>query len=120
MNPKGRRYDLFLEDMLNSIKLIEEYIGNNDFISFKMTRMIVDAVIRNFEIIGEAAKNIPTEVQTKYPEIPWLKMYNLRNLISHEYFGIDYEMIWEIVKTNLPKNKIDLEKIIKNEKTNLN
>lgn len=80
--------------------------------------MIVDAVIRNFEIIGEASKNIPSDIQIKYSEIPWKKMYNLRNLISHEYFGIDYAMIWEIVKNNLPKNRIDLERIIKNEKIN--
>ncbi len=94
MNSNQRRYDLFLEDMLNSIRLIEEFIGDIDFKSFKMNRLIVDTVIRNFEIIGEAAKNIPIEIQSKYPEIPWKKMYSLRNLISHEYFWIDYEMIW--------------------------
>jgi uncharacterized protein with HEPN domain len=116
MKSSERRFDLFLEDMNNSINLIEEYIGDNDYKSFKMNRMAVDAVIRNFEIIGEAAKNIPLEIQIKYPEIPWKKMYNLRNLISHEYFGIDYEMIWEIVKKNLPQNKIDLQKIIRKEK----
>jgi uncharacterized protein with HEPN domain len=116
MNSGERSYNIFLGDMLNSIKLFEEYIGDNDFKNFKMNRMAVDAVIRNFEIIGEAAKNIPLEFQTKYPEIPWKKMYNLRNLISHEYFGIDYEMIWEIVKSNLPQNKTDLERIIEKEK----
>ncbi len=56
MNSKERRYDLFLEDILNSIKLIEEYIGTLEFKEFKQSRMVVDAVIRNFEIIGEAAK----------------------------------------------------------------
>ncbi|MBK8551848.1 MAG: DUF86 domain-containing protein [Ignavibacteria bacterium] len=116
MNSKERRYDLFLEDILNSINLIEEYIGELEFKEFKQSRMVVDAVIRNFEIIGEAAKNIPPDIQIKYPEIPWKKMYNLRNLISHVYFGIDYEMIWEIVKRNLPLNKIDIIKIIEKEK----
>ncbi|MDQ3021564.1 MAG: DUF86 domain-containing protein [Bacteroidota bacterium] len=104
MTSKFRRYDIFLDDMLNSMKLIEEYVGVNDFKSFKMNRMVVDAVIRNFEIIGEAAKNIPSEIQEKYPEVPWKQMYNLRNRISHEYFWIDYKMIWEIVKKNLPEN----------------
>ena len=52
--------------------------------------MVVDAVARNFEIIGEAAKNVPKDVQDRYPEIPWRKMYGLRNLITHEYFGVDY------------------------------
>ena len=95
---------------------IEEYIGDKDFISFKQNYLIVDATVRNFEIIGEASKMIPTEIQLKYPEIPWKKMYSLRNLISHEYFGIDYEMIWEIAKNNLPQNIIDIRNIIEIEK----
>ena len=118
MNLKERRYDLFLEDILNSINLIEEYIGILEFKEFKQSRMVVDAVIRNFEIIGEAAKNIPADIQNKYPEVPWRKMNNLRNLISHVYFGIDYEMIWEIVKNNLPENKSEIIKIIEKEKNN--
>ncbi|NCU37259.1 DUF86 domain-containing protein [Candidatus Falkowbacteria bacterium] len=95
---------------------IEEYLGDLDFRKFKMTYMAVDAIIRNFEIIGEASKNIPTEIQEKYPEIPWRKMYGLRNLIAHEYFGIDYEMIWEIAKNDLPQNRNDLAIIIEKEK----
>lgn len=81
-----------------------------------MTYIVVDAVVRNFEIIGEASKKIPTDIQERYPEIPWRKMYGLRNLIAHEYFGIDYEMIWEIAKANLPQNRDDLQKIIEKEK----
>ena len=81
-----------------------------------MNYMIVDAIIRNFEIIGEASKNVPAEIKNKYPEIPWKKMYGLRNLIAHEYFGIDYEMIWEISKNNLPQNSIDIRNIIEKEK----
>jgi uncharacterized protein with HEPN domain len=97
--------------MITSMNRIEEYVENKDFNDFKKNYLIVDAVIRNFEIIGEATKNIPTEIQKKYPEIPWKKMYGLRNLITHEYFGIDYEMIWEILKNSLPQNKSDLERI---------
>jgi uncharacterized protein with HEPN domain len=95
---------------------ISEYIGEKEFIEFKQNYMIVDAVVRNFETIGEASKNIPEEIQKKYPEIPWKKMYGLRNLISHEYFGIDYEMIWQIATVNLPQNIVDLQKIIATEK----
>lgn len=116
MSPIKREFILYLEDMLQSMDRIEEYMGDIDFKKFKQTYMIVDAIIRNFEIIGEASKNIPTDVQEKYPEIPWKKMYGLRNLISHEYFGIDYEMIWEIAKNNLPQNRIDIFKIIEREK----
>ena len=77
--------------------------------------MVVDAVVRNFEIIGEASQKIPTEIQQKYPEVPWKKMYGLRNLIAHEYFGLDYEMIWEIAKNNLPQNLLDITRIYKTE-----
>ena len=116
MNLIKREFILYLEDMLQSMDRIEEYLGDIDFKRFKQTYMIVDAIIRNFEIIGEASKNIPIDIQGKYPEIPWKKMYGLRNLIAHEYFGIDYEMIWEIAKNNLPQNRIDLENIIDKEK----
>ena len=116
MSPIKREYILYFEDMLQSMNRIEEYLHGIDFKKFKTTYMIVDATIRNFEIIGEASKNIPIEIQEKYPEIPWKKMYRLRNLISHQYFGIDYEMIWEIATRNLPQNQIDLEKIIETEK----
>ena len=91
---------------------IIEYVGERDFKEFKQNYMLLDAVIRNFEIIGEATKNIPEFIKEKYSSVPWKKMYGLRNLISHEYFGIDYEMIWEIVKSNLPGNIKDLQIIL--------
>lgn len=116
MTPLERDFNLYFEDMLTSMLRIEEYIGNMEFKDFKMNYMVVDAIIRNFEIIGEASKNIPVEIKNKYPEIPWRKMYSLRNLISHVYFGIDYEMIWEISKNNMPQNIIDIRKIIEIEK----
>lgn len=116
MSPIKREFILYLEDMFQSILRIEEYLGDLDFKEFKKTYMVVDAVIRNFEIIGEASKKIPISIQEKYPEIPWRKMYGLRNLISHEYFGIDYELLWEIAKNNLPQNQMDLQKIIEKEK----
>ncbi|MDD3739996.1 MAG: DUF86 domain-containing protein [Bacteroidales bacterium] len=116
MKPIKRKYILYLEDMLLSMQRIEEYLCNIDFDEFKMTYIVVDAVVRNFEIIGEASQKVPAEIQNKYPEIPWRKIYGLRNLIAHEYFGIDYEMIWEIAKVNLPQNREDLQKIIEKEK----
>ena len=116
MKTTEREFILYLEDMMISMVRIEEYLGDLDFKRFKMNYLIVDAIIRNFEVIGEASKNIPTDIKDKYPEIPWKKMYGLRNLIAHEYFGIDYELIWEIARKNLPQNLIDLEIIIEKEK----
>ena len=116
MSPTKREYILYLEDMFQSMQRIEEYLDNLDYKQFKKTHIVVDAVVRNFEIIGEASKKIPSAIQEKYPEIPWKKMYGLRNLIAHKYFGIDHEMIWEIAKNNLPQNYNDLHEVIKKEK----
>lgn len=84
--------------------------------NFKDRSLKTDAVIRNLEIIGKASKNIPEKIKRTYPEIPWKQMYGLRNLVVHEYFGIDYENIWKIISKDLPKNINDLKSLIKKEK----
>jgi uncharacterized protein with HEPN domain len=96
-----------------AISRIFEYTQNCDFITFKCDYKTVDAVIRNFEIIGEAAKNIPLEIKEQYSDVPWDEMYSLRNRISHAYFGIDYEIIWDIITNHLPQNKSEIEIIRK-------
>ncbi|HRN25618.1 MAG: DUF86 domain-containing protein [Ignavibacteriaceae bacterium] len=95
---------------------IAEYLEGLDLNLFCNDTKTVDAVIRNFEIIGEAAKNLPDEIKIKYPEVPRKEMYYLRNKVSHEYFGIDYEVIWDISKNHLPLNKIQIEQILTTEK----
>ncbi|WP_394345013.1 HepT-like ribonuclease domain-containing protein [Echinicola soli] len=85
------------------------------FEKFRRAHKTVDAVIRNFEIIGEAAKNVSEEIKGKYPGVPWHEMYLLRNKVSHEYFGIDYEIIWHIAIHSLPENKAQIEKILSEE-----
>ena len=116
MKKNRRNYHIYLEDILISMKRIIEYIGDKDFEEFRENNMVVDAVVRNFEIIGEATNNLPDEVKDRHSEIPWRKMYGIRNVVSHEYFGIDYEMIWEIAKKNLPNNIREIERIIDEEK----
>lgn len=115
MKASDRDPVLYLEDIVNSMQRIQEYIAGLDLQQFKWDRKTVDAVIRNFEIIGEASKNLPDHIKEKHPGIPWEEMYRLRNRISHEYFGIDYEVIWEIVKKHLPKNHKDLSEILARE-----
>ena len=107
---------MYLEDILLSINRIAEYIDSYTLSDFKRDYKTVDAVIRNFEIIGEASKNVPEEIKEQHPEVPWAEMYLLRNKVSHEYFGIDYEIIWDIAKNYLPENKIQIESIIKSTK----
>ena len=111
-----REFLLYLEDILESIEKIERYIKNLTYKEFTNNEMVIDAVVRNFEIIGEAANNLPNSYYEKYSKIPWKKMYRLRNIVTHNYHGIDNKMIWEIAKNNLPQNKLDLIYVIKNEK----
>ena len=103
---------MYIEDMISSIDRIIEYTNGYEFIQFKKDYKTVDAVIRNFQIIGEAAKNLPIEIKEQYSNVPWDEMYSLRNRISHAYFGIDYEIIWDIIVNYLPKNKMEIEKIL--------
>jgi uncharacterized protein with HEPN domain len=77
--------------------------------------MLIDAVIRNLEIIGEAARNVPEEIKNNYNEIPWKKMIGLRNMLIHEYFGVDESIVWERIKTNLPEVKPNILKAIQEE-----
>ncbi len=114
MKKDERSYLLFLEDILLSMNRIEEYVIGLDLQHFKWDYKTVDAVIRNFEIIGEASKNLPDEFKLKYPALPWEEMYRLRNRISHEYFGIDYEIIWDIANNYIPVNRKEIEMILNN------
>ena len=82
---------------------------------FKHDYKTVDAVIRNFEVIGEASKKIPKEIKDKYPLVPWDEMYLMRNKISHEYFGIDYEILWDVASNYLPENKDQIKEILERE-----
>ncbi|MDG6219012.1 MAG: DUF86 domain-containing protein [Candidatus Thermoplasmatota archaeon] len=103
-----RSYRLFVEDILTSVDKIENYISDLYYDDFIENHMVVDAVLRNLEIIGEAANNIPDEIRNKFSNIPWKKMIGLRNLVAHGYFGIDMTIIWEIITKNIPETKPDL------------
>lgn len=107
-----RGYLLFLEDILLSMDKIEKYTNNMSQEEFKDKDIVIDAVIRNLEVIGEAAKSISVEAREKYPQIPWRRMIGLRNIMIHEYFGIDLSIVWTIVRTNLPEARKDIEKML--------
>jgi len=104
-----RPIDLLLSDIRQSIDRIEQYIKNLSFDAFSDDRKSVDAVVRNLEIIGEAANRLPDEFKEKYSEIEWHKVVGLRHRIVHEYFGVDLEIIWQILHKDLPELK---EKIV--------
>jgi uncharacterized protein with HEPN domain len=100
MPPRGWR--LRLTDILEAIDKMEHYTDGMDAESFAADPKTVDAVIRNLTIMGEAARMIPVELEAKYPEVPWEKMRGIRNVVVHEYFGVDMEIIWQTVRENLP------------------
>jgi len=96
---------MFIEDILEALHKIERYIRGLTYETFARNEMVVDAVIRNLEIIGEASRNIPKDVRGTYPEIPRKRMIGLRNIAIHEYFGVDLDIIWEIISRNLPETE---------------
>jgi len=107
-----KTYKMYVEDILESMNKIERYIHDLTYETFEKNDMVVDAVIRNLEIIGEASKNIPENEREKYPDIPWKKMVGLRNIAIHEYFGVDLTIIWEIITRNLPETRSEIESML--------
>lgn len=103
---------LYIEDCLEAISKILKYTKDLTEKQFFNNEMVFDAVIRNFEIIGEAAKNIPATIKKQYPDIPWKNIIAMRNIISHEYFGISKEIIWKTISL-LPNLKKQIQKIKK-------
>jgi uncharacterized protein with HEPN domain len=108
-----RDYKLFVKDILDAIDKIEEFIGNMDYGEFIQDDKTSTAVVKKIEIIGEAIKNIPRDVRVKYNAIPWKDIVGMRNKITHNYFKIDYEIVWNVVKEKLPALKIQVEQVLK-------
>jgi uncharacterized protein with HEPN domain len=97
-----RDFQVYIEDILDAINSIEAYtkgLTYEDFVSDKKT---VDAVIRNFEIIGEATKHLPLTVRREYPKVPWRDMAGMRDKLIHGYFGVQLDVVWKTVKERLP------------------
>jgi uncharacterized protein with HEPN domain len=108
-----RDKSLFLDDILESVNAIESYVVYIDFDEFKNDRKTYQAVIREFEIIGEATKNIYQDLKKVYPNYDWRKIIDFRNIVSHNYFGIDFLTIWNTIFDKLPELKLIIEKILK-------
>ena len=106
-----RPWKIIIEDILESIENIEEYTQGMTEDEFLSQKIVKDAVVRNLEIIGEAAKNIPDSVRKEHPEIEWKEIVGLRNIIIHQYFGVDYLIIWSVVEKELPTLKEKLLQI---------
>jgi uncharacterized protein with HEPN domain len=106
---KSSRNWLFrIQDILNAINKIQRFTAEMTFEQFEKNAMAIDAVIRNFEIIGEAANHIPVKIQQEYPQVPWRQMISMRNSLIHEYFGADNSVVWETIQDYLPGLKDQL------------
>ncbi len=96
-----REYRDYIDDILNSIEKIESYTENMTFEDFLEDDLVQDAVIRNLELIGEAVKNIPENIKAKNPSVDWKSIAGLRDILIHAYFGVDNEIIWDVVENKL-------------------
>ena len=98
-----RPTNLLLNDMLDVIDRIEQYTQGLSFETFSKDQKTIDAVARNFEILGEAANRLPDDFKEKHSIIEWYKVVGLRHRIIHEYFGLDLQIIWQIIHKDLPE-----------------
>ena len=102
---------IFIIHILTSITNIQSYTFQISREEFIRNKLVQDAVIRNFEIIGEASKNIPISFRNQYPHIPWRQMAGMRDKLIHDYINVDADAVWTTIINELPKLKAELEKI---------
>lgn len=96
-----RDFKVYLEDILECIEKIKRYVAGQSFESFAKDEKTIDAVIRNLEIIGEAARNVPKDTRNQHQEIKWRRIIGLRNILIHEYYSLTLKIIWDIVQNEL-------------------
>jgi uncharacterized protein with HEPN domain len=109
-----REVHAFLQDMFEATRRILSYTKGLDYTAFQQDFKTQDAVLRNLEILGEAAKHIPAEVSTQYPNLPWREMAGTRDRLIHHYFGVNLDVVWGIVQMELPDVVTELEVLLEN------
>jgi len=106
-----RIYSLYIKDIIESIDKIEEFTKGMSYNQFYDDEKTRSAVVHKILVIGEATKSIPSNIRARYPQVPWSDMAKMRDKIAHYYFGIDYEIIWNVTKEKMPEIKPTLKKI---------
>ena len=107
-----RDCSLFIKDILQAIDDIEAFTGDMDYAGFQMDEKTRSAAVWKVTNIGEAAKNLSKTIGVRYRSVPWKDMAKMRDKIAHQYFGIDYELVWGVIKKELPAIKPEIEKIV--------
>ena len=105
------RNDIVIAKMIEIIEKLQNYVGDNDYNTFSENEMLIDACVFNLSQLGEAANKIDTEYEEAHPGIPWRQIYGLRNRIIHDYEGVNLNLIWEIIKEDLPELLDELKKL---------
>ena len=109
---KKRDYQLFIKDIVDAMDHIGEFVGDMALDELEADEKTSSAVIRKFEVIGEAVKHIPNKVKEEHKEIQWKSMAGMRDRLIHAYFGIDYKLVWAAIKNEIPKLRPKLKKLL--------
>jgi len=109
-----RNISLYLQDILDAMHAIEKFVEGIDFEEFKADDKTASAVIRKFEIIGEAAKQVPEDIRKKYNQLPWKEMAGMRDRLIHFYFGVKHELVWQTIRDVIPTVKPLIQEILRN------
>ena len=112
-----RDWTFRIQDILNAIAKIRRYVSDVDFETFENDEEIMDAVIHNLTVIGEAANHVPPEIRNRYPDIPWRQMIDLRNFSVHAYWNLHPSVIWDTIQNDLPPLVELLNSLLSNEKS---
>ena len=110
---RDRDYIDYLQDIVDSIDDIGDFIKGMSFEEFSQDKKTINAVLRSIEVMGEAAKNVPEEIREQYPKIPWKKIGGMRDKLIHEYHGVDIETVWKTLHEDIPPLKGQVKNIIK-------
>jgi uncharacterized protein with HEPN domain len=108
----SRDWGLFLHDMRHCCQKVMHYTAGFTAEQFETNELVNDAVLRNLELLGEAAKQIPEPVRQRHPQVPWRRIAGLRDVLAHAYFGLENETIWSIVTTSVPALASQLDAVV--------
>jgi uncharacterized protein with HEPN domain len=101
-----------LQDILESANRIQRYVGSSALAEFMANTLAQDAVVRNLSIIGEAVKNLSTEFRERHKEVEWAKIAGLRDRLVHDYFSLDWDILWDVVQTRIPRMRDQVAKVL--------
>ena len=107
------RNEIFLKDIIESIDIIEEYTKFKIIDDFYSDKLLQDGVIRRLEIIGEAVKKIDRELKMKYPNVKWRQIASFRDVLIHDYFGVNVKRVWNVIESDLDNLKSEIQLIIR-------